>query len=81
MVLVLDSDYSLEYKLAKVTKITSGKDNKVRSAQVMYKRYKVGELGTPRYSGSTPIEVSRSVNKLVLVAPVDEPPVHSNDYA
>ena len=81
VVLVIDSDYSLEYKLAKVTKTATGKDNKVRSAQVMYKRYKVGELGTPRYSGSTPIEVSRSVNKLVLVAPVEESPVHSNDYA
>ena len=81
VVLVLDCDYSMEYKLAKVTRVVPGKDNKIRSCLVSYRRYKVGEQGTPRYTGSTSVEVSRSVNKLVLIAPVEEPLTHQNDYA
>ena len=81
VVLVLDCDFSMEYKLAKVTRVVPGKDNKIRSCQVIYKRYKTGEAGTPRYTGSTSVEVSRSVNKLVLIAPVEEPLTHQNNYA
>ena len=81
IVIVLENDpLCKEYKLAKVVEASSGTDGKVRSVKIMYKRFKSGEAGTPKYSGSTPVVLSRCCQRLVLVVPVDEAVVHANDY-
>ena len=67
-------------KLAKVCEVKTGKDGKVRSAQVEYKKFKTNEIGTLKYSGSSPIKVTRCCQRLVLIVPVEELLVHKNDY-
>ena len=81
IVLVLDNDpLNKEYKLAKVCETITGTDGKVRSAKVVYKRFISGEIGTPKYSGSSCVVLSRCCQRLVLVVPVDELRTHKNDY-
>jgi hypothetical protein len=81
IVIVLENDpLCKDYKLAKVVEAISGTDGKVRSAKVMYKRFKSAEVGTPKYSGSTPVVLSRCCQRLVLIVPVDEAVMHTNDY-
>jgi len=81
VVLVLDNDpVSRQYKLAKVCEVKTGKDGKVRSAQVEYRKFKTNEIGTLKYSGSSPIKVTRCCQRLVLIVPVEELLVHRNDY-
>ena len=81
IVLVLDNDpISRQYKLAKVCEVKTGKDGKVRSAQVEYRKFKTNEIGTLKYSGSSPIKVTRCCQRLVLIVPVEELLVHKNDY-
>ena len=82
VVLVLDKDsLTNSYRVAKVTEATPSDDGKVRSVKVMYKRYKREEEGTLKYTGGSSTEVTRSVQNLVLLVPIDELKAHSNDYA
>ena len=82
VVLVLDKDsLTNSYRVAKVTEATPSDDGKVRSVKVVYKRYKKEEEGTLKYTGGSSTEVTRSVQNLVLLVPIDELKAHSNDYA
>jgi hypothetical protein len=61
------------YTLCVVHQVSSGKDGKVRTVQVMHKRFKTKEgKESPRYTGSSEVILHRSVQKLVLIVPVDE---------
>ena len=81
VVLVLENDPLVKgYKLAKVVQATPGADGRVRSGKIMYKRFKVGETGTPKYTGSSPVIVSRCCQRLVLLVPIEEEVCHKNDY-
>ena len=82
VVLVLDKDsLANSYRVAKVTEASPSDDGKVRSVKVMYTRYKQEEEGTLQYTGGSSTVVTRSVQKLVLLVPIDELRAHSNDYA
>jgi hypothetical protein len=62
-----------EYRLGEVKEVIPSKDNKVRQVTVRYKSYKVGEKAH-HYSGARDIVVSRSVQRLALLVPVDFDP-------
>jgi hypothetical protein len=80
VVLVLENDpKSNTYKLARVTEANPDKDGKVRSVKVTYKSYTC-KSGAATYSGSTDITISRSVQRLCLIVPIEEPRIHHNDY-
>ena len=78
VVLVLENDStSNTYKLAKVCEANPDEDGRVRTVKVIYKNY---NTGTAKYSGSTDIKVSRSVQRLCLIVPVEEDRTHDNNY-
>ena len=80
VVLVLENDSkSNTYKLARVTEATPDKDGKVRSVKVTYKSYTC-KSGSTTYSVSSDITISRSVQRLCLIVPIEEPRTHHNDY-
>ncbi len=62
-----------EYRIAIVDKAYPGEDGKVRKVDLSYKNYKVGEIVT-EYSGAKNQVVSRSVQRLALIVPVDYDP-------
>lgn len=71
VVLVADSN-SLRgnYHLARVTKVHPSKDGKVRSVTLAYKNYKVGEC-VKEYRGAKDTLIVRSVQRLILLVPVE----------
>ena len=72
IVLIQDSNQIRgQWKLGKVSEVFPGEDGRVRKVQVSYKNLKPGE---PRhkYTGRGYVTVERSVNRLVLLLPVDE---------
>jgi len=72
VVLVMDSDsMRSEYRLALVKEVYPGDDHKVRKVLLSYKNYKVGEK-ISQYSGAKDQLITRSVQRLVLIVPVDE---------
>ena len=60
-----------EYRLGRVTQVFPSADGSVRRARVSYKRYKVGEK-LREYRGASDVDVERSVQKLVLLVPVED---------
>ena len=72
VVLVVDSGaLRSEYRLGIVREVYPGMDHKVRKVQLAYKTYKVGEA-VSQYSGAKDQLVTRSVQRLVLIVPVEE---------
>ena len=72
VVLVADSNCLRgNYYLAKVAKTHPGKDGKVRSVTLAYKNYKVGE-SVKEYRGARDTFIVRSVQRLILLVPVDD---------
>jgi hypothetical protein len=72
IVLIQDSNQVRgQWKLGKVSEVFPGEDGKVRKVHVVYKNPKAGEP-LHKYSGRGYVTVERSVNRLVLVVPVDE---------
>jgi len=70
VVIVVDkSSHRGEYKLALVKEIFPGQDGKVRKALLTYKNYKIGE-SVYKYKGAPDTCVIRSVQRLVLLVPV-----------
>jgi len=68
----MDSDsMRSEYRLALVKEVYPGDDHKVRKVLLSYKNYKVGEK-ISQYSGAKDQLITRSVQRLVLIVPVDE---------
>lgn len=59
-----------EYRLGIIKEVFLGKDGKVRRALVMYKNYKVGQKAQ-EYTSSEGVIVSRSVQRLALLVPVE----------
>ena len=75
VVLVADSN-SLRgnYHLARVVKVHPSKDGKVRSVTLAYKNYRVGE-SVKEYRGAQDTLIVRSIQKLVLLVPVEDRPL------
>ena len=74
VVLIVEKDsLRSEYRIAMVDKAYPGEDGKVRKVDLSYKNYKVGEIVT-EYSGAKNQVVSRSVQRLALIVPVDYDP-------
>ena len=73
-----DSALRSEYRLAIVHEVFPGKDGKVRRVNVSYRSYKVSEK-VQEYHGSSHQIISRSVQRLVLLVPVDFNPEKSSD--
>ena len=73
VVLVADANtFRGEYRLARVVGVTPSKDGIVRRASVAYKNYKVGEA-IHIYKGAKDTVVERSLQKLSLLIPVENP--------
>ena len=71
VVLILDNDaLKGEYRLGLVLEVHPGKDGRVRNATVAYKNFKVGE-SVQIYKGQKYTSVKRSIQRLVLLVPVD----------
>ena len=72
VVLVLDPNpsYKGKFKLARVVDVHPGKDGKVRKVTLGYKNYRVGEK-VYQYSGVQDTLIERSVQRLVLLVPVE----------
>ena len=72
VVLITDSN-SLKgtYNLALVCETHPGKDGKIRTVTLSYKNYKVGE-SSKVYKGAKDVKVRRSVQRLVLISPIEE---------
>ena len=73
VVLVFDDSSAIrgEYRLAVVRQVYPGDDHKVRKVSLAYKTYKVGEK-VAEYSGAKDQVITRSVQRLVLIVPVDQ---------
>ena len=71
VVLITDSN-SLRgsYNLALVNDTHPGKDGRVRTVTLSYKNYKVGE-SVREYKGAKDVTVRRSVQRLVLISPIE----------
>lgn len=81
VVLITDNNpLEKQYQLAQVTKSEPGKDGRVRSVELSYKRYLSSHKGTHSYTGGTNVTVKRSVQRLVLLVPIDEARTHQNNY-
>ena len=59
-----------DYRLALVQDVFPGKDGKVRKVIVKYKSYRIGEK-VHEYRGARDTVVSRAVQRLALLVPVD----------
>ena len=59
-----------EYRLARVREVHPGSDGCVRSALVEYKRFRTREAAN-EYKGASYTSVRRSIQRLVLLVPVD----------
>ena len=71
IVLVADNNALIgEYRLARVREVHSGSDGCVRSAQVEYKRFRTREVAN-EYKGTPYTSAWRSIQRLVLLVPVD----------
>ena len=71
VVLVADSDnFKSQYKLAVVQETFRSSDGAVRKARVLYKSYKVGDREV-KYRSSAGQSVTRAVQRLALVVPID----------
>ena len=64
-----------EYRLGTVKEVFPSVDGKVRRVLVTYKNFRVGDIGQSYYGVSDTVTVSRSVQRLALIVPVDD----SND--
>ena len=72
VVLVLDRNtLKSEYRLGLVSDIHPSKDGRVRNVTVAYKNFKVGEK-VHTYKGQKYTSVKRSVQRLVLLVPIEE---------
>ena len=74
IVLVLDpaiSTFKDKYRLARVVAVHPGRDGRVRKVTLVYKHHRVGEK-VFNYSGSPDTVIERSVQRLVLLVPVEE---------
>ena len=73
VVLVFDDSSAIrgEYRLAIIREVYAGDDHKVRKVSLAYKTYKVGEK-VAEYSGAKDQVITRSIQRLVLIVPVDE---------
>ena len=72
IVLIQDSNQIRgQWELGKVSEVFPGEDGIVRKVQVAYKNPKPGKP-PHMYNGRGYITVERSVNRLVLLLPVDE---------
>ena len=60
-----------EYRLGIVKEGFPGTDGKVRRVLVTYKNFRVGDIGQTYYGVSEAVTVSRSVQRLALIVPVD----------
>ena len=60
-----------DYRLAKVSEVHPGSDGRVRSATVTYKHFKSGE-SSRTYGGAQSTSVRRSIQRLVLLVPVED---------
>ena len=60
-----------QYKMAKVDEIKTSSDGRVRSCQVSY-RIPYSKDDNHKYSGGKVIKLSRSVQRLTLLLPVEE---------
>ena len=73
IVLVADSNtFRGDYRLARVVQVHPSKDGITRRASVAYKNYKVGEA-LREYKGAKDTVVERSLQKLSLLIPVENP--------
>ena len=66
-----DSTFRGDYRLARVIEATPGEDGKVRKVTLAYKNYKVGEKVNV-YKGCKDTVVTRGVRRLSLVVPVEQ---------
>jgi len=74
VVIVLENDaLGKAYRLARVVKTIPSEDGLVRKVKVSYMQYKKTEQGTSRYTGGSSVEITRSVQRLVLIVPREEP--------
>ena len=82
IVLIIEDNMTKQYKLGQVLETVTSADGVVRSVKVRYKNYQTGNLNRkgPVYSSGTDTVVTRSVQKLVLLVPVEEDLAHQNDY-
>ena len=60
--------------MARVVKVHPSKDGKVRSVTLAYKNYRVGE-SVKEYRGAQDTLIVRSIQKLVLLVPVEDRPL------
>ena len=81
VVLITNNDpLDRQYQLAQITKAEPGKDGIVRTVDLKYKKYISSHKGIHSYTGGTDVTVKRSVQRLVLLVPIDEARTHQNDY-
>ena len=72
MVLVADSNLLRgTYNLAKVCETHPGKDGKVRTATLTYKKYRIGEA-VREYKGAIDVKIKRSVQRLVRLVTIED---------
>jgi hypothetical protein len=72
VVLVLDRNTLRgDYRLGLIQKVFPGNDGKVRNVTLTYKNFKIGE-SCSKYNGVKDTVVTRSVQRLALLVPVDE---------
>ena len=60
-----------EYRLGTIKEAFPDTDGKVRRVLVTYKNFRVGDIGQRYYGVSDTVTVSRSVQRLALIVPVD----------
>ena len=70
VVIVADRNTLRDYRLALVKDVFPGEDGKVRKVTVRYKSYRTGEK-VQEYRGARETVVSRAVQRLALLVPVD----------
>ena len=82
IVLIIEDSLTKQYKLGQIHETITSADGIVRSVKVRYKNYQSGNQNKEKttYSAGTNIVVTRSVQKLCLIVPVDEECTHHNDY-